>query len=259
MYQTILFEVKDQVGIITLNIPAKMNALSFLMIDELHQLLDTIEKDKEIRALMIWGGQEKFFCAGGDLDDQSDMTIAKSYDISRKSQKLYDRIEQLKIPTIAAVGGMAFGGGVEIALSCDFRIINAKAKMGMTEATLGLIPGGGGTVRLRKIVGLAKAKELICLGRIVRAEEAVQCGLANRCCEAGELYDSALAFAKEFLKPAPISVAVVKDLLNRGADMPDDAAYDLEAYAYAMILGTKDAAEGLAAFKEKRSPVYTGE
>lgn len=259
MYKTILFEVKEQIGIITLNIPAKMNALSFLMIDELHQLLDEIQGNKEIRALMIWGGQEKFFCAGGDLDDQSEMTVAKAYEISRKSQALYDRIEQLRIPTIAAVGGMAFGGGVEIALSCDFRIINSKAKMGMTEATLGLIPGGGGTVRLRKIVGPAKAKELICLGRIVRAEEAMQCGIANRVCEAGELYESAFAFAKEFLKPAPISVAVIKDLLNRGADLPDAAAYDLEAYAYSMILGTKDAAEGIAAFKEKRPPVYIGE
>ena len=259
MYQYIKYEIDNNVAVITLNNHEKVNALSFDMIDELHKALSEVETNSDVRALLIWGGQEKFFSAGGDLADLSKSTVSDAYVISRKSHKLYERIEALNIPTVAAVGGFAFGGGFEISLSCDFRVINEKAKFGLTEATLGLIPGGGGTVRLPKLLGATKAKELMFLGKILRAEDAMQLGIASQVVPVGELYNAALEFAKQLGSQAPLSIGAIKKLMRDGESLPDSTAYELEAAAFSRLFDTKDTQEGMAAFLEKRPPVYIGE
>lgn len=259
MYQYIKYEVKDKVAVIALDNQKKMNALSFEMIDELHKALGEVENTKNVRALVIWGGQEDVFCAGGDLEDLSKSTVSEAYGISCKSHSLYDRIEALSIPTIAAVGGLAFGGGFEVALCCDFRIINEKAKFGLTEVTLGLIPGGGGTVRLPKLLGAAKAKELIFLGRVLKADEMMKLGAATKMVPVGELYDAALEYAQKLATQAPLSIGAIKKLMLEGAGLPDSASYELEASVFSRLFETKDTKEGMAAFLAKRPAVYKGE
>ncbi len=258
MFETIQFEMRDQIAIITLNSPATMNALSNKMITDLHAALDEVEASADVRVLMIWGGQEKFFCAGGDLNDLCKSSPNDAYDMSIRSQRIYARFEALRIPTVAAVGGLAFGGGFEISLACDFRIITEKTKFGLTEVALGLIPGGAGTVRLPKLVGAAKAKELMFLGEIVRADDAMRLGIANRMAPVGELFEFALDFAQKLAKQAPISIASMKKLIREGEYLPAAVACELEATTFGLIFDTKDAKEGMAAFLEKREPKYIG-
>jgi len=259
MYRFVEFEIRERIAVITLNNREKLNALSFDMIDELHLVLDEIEGDADIRVALIWGGQEKFFCAGGDVENLSRSSVIDAYEISRKSHRLYSRIEGLPIPTVAAVGGLALGGGFEISLACDFRVINEKAKFGLTEICLGLIPGGGGTVRLTKLLGKSRAQELMFLGDVMTADRAVELGVANRKVPVGELYEAAFAFAKRLAEQAPLSIRAIKRLAGGGEGAPPETAYEREAGEFSRLFGTKDAKEGMAAFLGKRPPVYTGE
>jgi len=258
MYQWVKYEVIDRVAVIALNNPTKMNAISGDVVDELHTVLDEIEADKSIRAMLLWGGNEKYFSAGGDIGFMLKISVAEAYALSCKSNKLYSRMESLSIPTVAAVGGLAFGGGFEISLSCDFRIANEKAKFGLTEIVLGLIPGGGGTYRLPKLIGVAKAKELMLLGEVLKVEDAERLNLVTKIVPVGALYEEAFAFAKRLSNMAPVSVALIKEVINTGYGQPRDTALEIESRSFSTLFSSEDAKEGMRAFLEKRAPIFGG-
>ena len=257
-FQTIRFEIEDSIAVITLNDPEKRNAISPEMVDELHRALDALEQNDAVRALVIWGGNEKFFCAGGDIGAMLGMDVRDGYAISRRSHKLYNRIESLRMPTVALLGGFTFGGGFELSLACDFRIANEKLKLGLTEVSLGLIPGGGGTCRLPRLIGAAKAKELMFLGKVIDAQEAERLDLVMKVVPVGTLYVAGMAFARELAQKAPLPLELMKTLIGQNAGASHETACEMESRSFSTLFASEDAKEGMRAFLEKRAPVYQG-
>ena len=259
MYKFLKYELVDNVAIVTLNDPDNMNALSFALLDELYELLGEIESDSSVRALLLWGS-EKVFCAGGNLKDMDGVeTVKQAYNIAQKTHRAYSRLSGLSCPTIAAIAGPALGGGLEIALTCDLRIGNEKTKMGLPEVSLGLMPGGGGTQRLPRIVGISKALEMMFTGTIITAEEALKIGLLNSIVPVGEIYKEGLEMATKLAKMAPNSLQLIKKVTYTGYGAPLSVGLEEESRCFAAIFNTKDSNEGIRAFLEKREPNYTGE
>ncbi len=257
-YTTVKYEVKDNVGIITLNDSSTRNAISFHTLDELADILGKVEKDENIRALLLYGN-EKYFCAGGNLSDMNNLKTGQEvYSSSKKTHSVYDRIEALPIPTIAAIAGIAMGGGMEIAMACDIRIANEKVKMALSESTLGLIPGGGGTQRLRRLIGAGRAVEILMTGRIIHSEEALQIGLINKIVPEGHVYAEGIKIAEDLTKKATVSLGLIKKVVYGGEGLPASEGMDMEAKAFEKVFSSRDAREGVKAFLEKRTPNYIG-
>lgn len=251
MYQTIRYEKKDNIGIITINRPEALNALNSTVISELEQVITEVEKDESL-GCMILTGEGRSFVAGADIGEQYPMDVAAGRKWGQRGSAIFRRIEKLEIPTIAAVNGFALGGGCEIAMSCDIILASEKAKFGQPEVGLGITPGFSGTQRLPRRVGIAKAKELIFSGKMIKADEAKEIGLVNAVYAPEELMDGAIEMAKSFTVNAPIAVKYAKACIDRGMQMDIDDGIALENELFAMCFATADQKEGMSAFLEKR-------
>jgi enoyl-CoA hydratase/carnithine racemase len=256
--QVLLFEQKDQVAILTLNRPAVMNSFNFAMLNALRDRIETIRFDPGIRVVIIAGSGDRAFCAGADLKERATLSDVQVKQFIFTIRNLFTAIEQLNKPVIAAVNGVALGGGTELALASDIRLASANATMGLTETRLAIIPGAGGTQRLPRIVGRGKAKELIFTGRRVGAEEALQIGLVNQVCAPDELMGACLDMAGMICETGPIAIEQAKYAINFGLETDIQTGLGIESNAYWITIPTADRLEGLAAFREKRKPVYKG-
>ncbi|HEY9855996.1 MAG TPA: enoyl-CoA hydratase [Stenomitos sp.] len=259
MEQVVLTERRGPVVILTLNRPDKMNALSFPTLLMLREAIESVRFDAEVRVVIITGAGEKSFSAGADLKERATMTPVQVKEFIRTIRDTFTAIEDLGKPVIAAVNGVALGGGTELALACDIRLAADTATLGLTETGLGIIPGAGGTQRLPRLVGKGKAKELIFTARKVSAAEAREIGLVEQVFPADRLLDEALAMAEQIAQNGPVAVEQAKYAINAGFETDLKTGLLFESRAYDVIIPTKDRLEGLAAFREKRKPVYLGE
>jgi enoyl-CoA hydratase len=258
MYNTLIYEKKDNIGVLTVNRPDKLNALSNELTEELQHLLDEIEKDVDLRVVVITGAGDKAFVAGADINELVERDALKGRDVSRFRQALFARIENLPVPVIAAVNGYALGGGLELALACNIRIASEKAQFGAPEVKLGIIPGDGGTQRLPRLVGLGRAMELVLTGDFIDAQEAHRIGLVNRVVSPDELMESVMTLAKKIASRPPLAVKYAKEAVNRSQEGDTASGYALESYLHALACTTEDKKEGVAAFLEKRKGKFKG-
>ncbi|MBI5589235.1 MAG: enoyl-CoA hydratase/isomerase family protein [Deltaproteobacteria bacterium] len=254
----LLKEKKDGVILLTLNRPGVMNSLSFDLLRALQQEVDAIRFMPDVRVVIITGAGEKAFCSGADLKERATLSPAQVKEYILTIRNLFTAIEYLNKPVIAAVNGIALGGGTELALASDIRIVSKTALMGLTETRLAIIPGAGGTQRLPRLVGKGKAKELIFTGRRVGADEALTIGLANQICEPDQLLNEAHKMAAMILETGPIAIEQAKYAINYGLETDLSTGLAIESNAYWVCIPTQDRLEGLAAFREKRKPVYKG-
>ncbi len=255
----LLVERKGQTAVLTLNRPSVMNAFNFSLLFALKDAIEAIRFDAAVRVVIITGAGVKAFCAGADLKERTTLPPPKVKEFIFTIRNLFTSIEQLNKPVISAVNGVALGGGTELALASDIRIAAENATMGLTETRLAIIPGAGGTQRLPRLVGKGKAKELIFTGRRVAAQEALSMGLVNKVCEAASLMDACMEMAAEICETGPIAIEQAKYAINYGMETDLHTGLAIESSAYWVTIPTKDRLEGLAAFKEKRKPIYRGE
>ncbi|MEM4540047.1 MAG: 3-hydroxyacyl-CoA dehydrogenase NAD-binding domain-containing protein [Archaeoglobaceae archaeon] len=256
VYKNIVLE-KGRIAKLTVNRPQKLNALDMDTLEEISMALKELETDPEVRVLVITGAGDKAFSAGFDLQSNADFSPQRMLWITYKGNEVFSQIEKFPKPVIAAVNGYAFGGGCELALACDFRIMKRGAKIGLTEVALGLIPGWGGTQRLPKIVGVAKAKEMIMLAKRLDADEAERIGLA-KAVDADKFEKEVMELAKQLAEMPPVSLRVVKYAINFGSDLPTEIGKFLEELAFGVATATQDVVEGITAFFEKRKPEFKG-
>ncbi len=257
-FETILFEKRGNIAIVTINRPKVLNALNQTVLDELEMVIDTIAADSSIQGAVITGAGEKAFVAGADISEFKGISVEEARKMSRRGQLLYGRLEALPIPVIAAVNGFALGGGLELAMSCTFRYATPNARVGQPEVKLGLIPGYGGTQRLARLVGRSKAMELCMTARMVKAEEALTLGIIDRIVEEGSLVDTAIEAIQAILANAPLAVAYCKQAVLEGLELPFDAAAKLESQLFGLCFATEDKDEGVSAFLEKRQAEFKG-
>ena len=255
---TILYAVRDGVAALTLNRPEVMNALNFDIVRTLDEHLEAMRFDPGIRVVVITGAGEKAFCAGADLKERTTLSPAQVKAFLFLLRRVFEQIEQYTKPVIAAINGVAFGGGLEMALAADIRLAAESAVVGLTETRLAIIPGGGGTQRLPRLIGKGKAKELIFTGRRIGAKEALSIGLVNQVYPPDQLQIEAHKMAAEICQGGPIAVQQAKYAINAGLESDLHTGLAIEANAYSICIPTEDRLEGLAAFREKRKPIYKG-
>ncbi len=251
-------EVQDSVAVVVFTRTEAANALSVQMLQEINEALEAIHYDRSIRAVIVTGEGEKAFCAGADLKERKGMNEEETRKTIALIGKTVNHFESLAQPVIAAINGVAFGGGLELALACDIRMASTTAKIGLTETALGIIPGAGGTQRLPRLIGMGKAKELIYTARRLSAEEAYQYGIIEHIVEPQDLLEQAKELAREIAENAPLSLIQAKTAINQGMQTDISTGLHIESLAYSRLLHTEDRLEGLKAFQEKRSPVYRG-
>jgi enoyl-CoA hydratase/carnithine racemase len=255
----LLIEEKNNVAMITLNRPKVMNAFNFAMLKALKAQIESLRFNKDIRVVVIIGSGEKAFCAGADLKERATLTPVQVKEFIFTIRNLFTSIEQLNKPVIAAINGIALGGGTELALACDIRIAAETASMGLTETRLAIIPGAGGTQRLPRLIGKGKAKELIFTGRRVDAQEALSIGLVNKVCLKENLLNECMSLSSMICETGPVAIEQAKYAINYGMETDLLTGLAIESNAYWVTIPTQDRLEGLAAFREKRKPVYKGE
>jgi enoyl-CoA hydratase len=246
-YETLMLEKRDHVYVVTLNRPQRLNALNNLLFSELTNVVNELEADNECKSVIITGSG-RGFCPGVDIREGVDP----------KEFSFFNYLEAFPKPTIAAINGICVGGGFELALACDFRISSQSAKYGMAEVKLGVIPGGGGTARLPRLIGPGNAKKMLYFGEMVNAELACQMGMVNEVVPAGDLMAVANNWAGELAKRPPLSLKMLKECVNLGMQMSVGEAVDYEAKCLGTLLKTEDCMEGMCAFAEKRAPVFKG-
>jgi len=250
--------LEGRVAILTMNRPRALNALNDQTMEELDRLFTAIAEDRDIWGVILTG-EGRGFVAGADISQMSGYGVEEARQYSRRAQALFNKIEALEKPVIAAVNGYALGGGCELSMSCDIRIASEKAVFGQPEANLGLMPCFGGTQRLPRLVGAGIAKELIYTCRQVKAPEAKEIGLVNKVVPAESLMEEARAMMAEILKRSPIAVAYSKTAINRGTDTDLRNGLEIENECWSVVFSAKDRTEGISAFLEKRQPVFSGE
>jgi enoyl-CoA hydratase len=256
-FETILVEQSESIATITVNRPEKLNALNVLVIRELTAAFEALDST-EVRTAILTGAGEKAFVAGADIGEMSELSAAAAKAFADSGHRLGYAIENARCPVIAAVNGFALGGGCELALACDFIYASERARFGQPEVNLGLMPGFGGTGRLARRVGIAKARELAYTGDYVDAQEAARLGLVNLVVAPEELMSRARATAEKIASKAPLAVAACKRVLVRGADVPLTVANELEATAFGALFDSEDMREGTRAFLEKRKANFKG-
>ncbi len=258
---TLLYEVRDRVAVITLNRPDRMNTLGSTMKPDLARaFFELARNDDQVRAVLITGSGDKAFCAGADIKERAtDVVRGTEYFVRQKgTHELFRNIEEFEKPVIAAINGVALGGGLEIALCCDLRISASHARFGLPEIKLGVIPAAGGTQRLPRLIGEARAKELILTADLVDAETALRYGLVSRVVPPAELMTAALELSQRIAQHPPLAVQFAKRAINRGMQTDLDSGLEYERYASAMIVDSEDRVEGMRAFVEKREPQFKG-
>lgn len=254
-----LNKIDHHIALITLKRIHAANALSLPLLDQLNQVINDIIADHTIYCVIVTGAGEKSFCAGADLKERKNMNEQEVITAVTKIDDTVRRLEQLEVPVIAAINGVAFGGGLELALACDFRIAANTSKLGLTETSFAIIPGAGGTQRLPRAIGLSQAKRLIYTAQAVDASEALQIGLVEQITNPAALLDVVKTIASSITKNGPIAVREAKKAINLGINKEMDSALKLEQACYLKTIPTKDRLEGLKAFQEKRTPNYQGE
>ncbi|WP_163856720.1 enoyl-CoA hydratase [Paenibacillus elgii] len=260
MEKTVLAtSIGNGIVLITLNRPEAANALSIKMLEELRAAAAACQFDRSVRCIVITGAGEKAFCAGADLKERAGMDMNQVRRTVALIRESIHALEALPQPVIAAVNGAAFGGGTELALACDLRIASETATFALTETSLGIIPGAGGTQRLPRLIGKGRAKELIFTARKIDAEEARGMGLVEHVTPPESLLDKALEIAGRIARNAPVAVAQAKFAIDKGFDADLSTGLAIEHNAYEVTIPTKDRLEGLEAFKNKRSPIFKGE
>jgi enoyl-CoA hydratase len=255
----VLLRREDTTAVLTLNRPEQRNALNEEVLRRLRDVIEGVEDDPDVRAVVITGSGDRAFCAGADIRKMQTMTEEQGREWSLLGHDVFARIEDLPKPVIAAINGIAVGGGCELALACDFRFMAEAAQLGQPEIKLGLIPGWGGTQRLPRIVGSALAKDLILTGRLMAADEARRVGLIHGVAQdAPGVLQQALVYAAQFANLPPLAVAYAKHAIHEGADLPLREGTRLEAEQFGRCFTTEDVREGLAAFVEKRPAAFRG-
>ena len=256
-FKNFLLEVReDGIAVFTAHRPEKLNAMSAEAWTELYDFFYWAHTADEVKAIILTGSGEKAFIAGADLNSLATKTSANC--LTNLGEKANNMIENCAKPVVCAVNGYAFGGGCEIAIACDFRIVSDNALFALPETSLGILPGAGGCMRLSRLVGLGRAKDIALLGNQVTAAEAVQIGLATKCVPQAELMDEAVKMCKKLIKRAPISLRIAKQVLNNSWTAGQETATLLECLALSSLCGTEDKQEGVTSFLEKRKPSYNG-
>ncbi|WP_018665131.1 enoyl-CoA hydratase [Heyndrickxia acidiproducens] len=244
--------------LLTLNRPHAANALSAEMLEEIHQALKDLKSDRGVRVAIVTGAGEKVFCAGADLKERQGMKVEQVLPAVRKIGTVIHAVEELPQPVIAALNGGAFGGGLELALACDIRIGALEANYGLTETSLAIIPGAGGTQRLPRLIGIGKAKEMIFTARRLSGEEAAAAGLFEYAVPREQVIEKALEIAGAIARNGPLALMQAKNAINKGIEADLAIALKIEELAYSALIPTEDRVEGLQAFAEKRTPQYKG-
>ncbi len=258
MAQFVEVTITDGIAVLMLKRAQAANALSIQMLEEINEALEELTYNRSVRVVIVTGEGEKAFCAGADLKERKGMPEEQVRKTVALIGSTVTHFEKLAQPVIAAINGVAFGGGLELALACDLRIASSDAKLGLTEASLGIIPGAGGTQRLPRLIGIGKAKELIYTARRLTADEAKEYGIIEHVVTSDELLSFAQSLAQEMAKNAPLSLMQAKTAINHGMQTDIATGLQIESLAYSRLLYSEDRLEGLQAFQEKRQPVYTG-
>jgi enoyl-CoA hydratase len=257
-YENILIATENNIATITINRPTKLNALNVATISDLNKAFKTLGKNDEIRAIILTGSGEKAFVAGADISEFANFSIEEGTQLAAEGQeKLFDFIENLKTPVIAAVNGFALGGGLELAMACHFRVASENAKMGLPEVSLGVIPGYGGTQRLPQLIGKGRAMEMIMTAGMVTAQDAYRTGLVNHVVPEAELLDYCVSVANKIIKNSPYAIGKAIKAVNANFKEGKNG-YEAEIKAFGKCFGTEDFKEGTTAFLEKRKAVFTG-
>ena len=254
----VLYETKGPIAYVTVNRPEVLNALDSETWGDLERAFEEALEDPAVRGVILTGAGEKAFIAGADISELAEITAVEAQKSSRFGQSVLDLIENLGKPVVAAVNGFALGGGCETAMACTIRIASEKAKFGQPEVTLGLLPGGGGTQRLPRLVGKGRALQLILSGEIISAQEAYRIGLVNEVVPPAELIPRAEAILHRILANAPIAIRLSLEAVNKGVETSQDEGLALEASFFGLCAGTEDKKEGTSAFLAKRAPQFQG-
>ncbi|PRT74713.1 enoyl-CoA hydratase [Streptococcus anginosus] len=256
MSKTVLLEVKNRIGYITINRPEALNALSSQVLADLNEVLDQVENSEDIRVVIVTGSGEKAFVAGADIKEMDLMSPIQAFEYMTFANNTFTRLSDLRQPTIAVLNGYALGGGMELALSTDIRIGYEKTVVGFPEVGLGIIPGFAGTQRMSRLIGTSRTKELIFTARTVKGQEAYELGILNKLVSVEELLSSAEELAAAMIKNAPLAVEKAKHVIQIGSELPLKNAIRLETEAEALLFSTEDKVEGMRAFVEKRKAVF---
>ncbi|NPV91176.1 MAG: hypothetical protein HPY50_10445 [Firmicutes bacterium] len=255
-YETIILEISDGVATITLNRPRALNALNAQLFGEFDQALGEVTANPEARVLIVTGSGGKAFAAGGDIVFMQPLTSLQAREFVMSIRDTMLKLENLPIPTIAAINGMTLGGGNELAMGFDLRIAEEQAVFGQPEINLGIIPGAGGTQRLPRLVGMTRAKELVFLGETINAQEAYRIGLVNLVVPTGTALEKAGEIAKKLIAKSAVALKIAKSSMNVGIQLDIGSALTYEAECFSGLFATEDQKEGMLAFMEKRKPAY---
>ena len=258
-FENILVTVENHIGQITINRPSKLNALNIATIQELHNAFEALESNNDVNVIIITGEGEKAFVAGADISEFANFSVEEGAQLAAQGQELlFDFVENLKIPVIAAVNGFALGGGLELAMACHFRIASDNAKMGLPEVSLGVIPGYGGTQRLPQLIGKGRAMELIMTAGMIDAETAKNYGLVNHVVPQSELLEFTKSIAAKIIRNSPMAISKAIKAIN--ASYKDGVnGFETEIRNFGKCFGTEDFKEGTTAFLEKRRAEFKGE
>lgn len=256
MYQNILLDIKEPVAIVTVNRPDKLNVLNKLTIEELKTVFTELSSNEKILAIILTGAGEKAFVAGADISELNKLNVINGKEFSEKGQFVFNLIENLEKPVLAAVNGFALGGGCELALACHFRIASVNAKFGQPEVNLGIMPGFGGTQRLTRLINSGRTMEMILTGDMIDANEALRIGMVNHVYPQNELIPKAIEIANKISSKAPIAVKNVIKAIKKADEVSLREGQEIEAGLFALCCGSGDFKEGTLAFLEKRKPAF---
>jgi enoyl-CoA hydratase len=256
-YEFLQYEVENQVAVVYINRPP-LNPLNTKVFHELYSLIGELEANRNVGAIVIAGKGEKAFVAGADIHEMLDLDLAEMMEMNKISRAAFSKIESASKPVIAAINGLALGGGCELALVCDLRICSDKAKFAFPEVNLGIIPGGGGTQRLQRIVGQGVAKELLYFGEMIDARRALDIHLVNKVVPSDQLLPAAKEWAEKLAQKPAIALRMLKEAVNTGVNVDLQSGLTVESACFGNTFATEDRKEGMRAFAEKRKPVFRG-